>query len=359
MVRCCVTNTLYSLTYTRNQLDPSIVGTVSLTAGQTGQTNLCLPPEIVAYVWSFLTLKDLVKFGRTSRSNYQLVRSALRNTVFRLIAPFTPKGGVNGFLSMMRSERAVISGSMALYPLVFCNFSGTNSGDIRWNPNDMDIYEPQIGARKSGVLRYMVEEEGYRECPMKPRTLREQYDAPGCVRQVKRVVRGNHCVDVVTSASSSAISPIFKFHCTPVFNWISPEGYFSAYPALTCAYRGLLNPMALCPNRFVPALPSTGVRSCLEKYYNRGFDIRRNPSCWRDDLHICTFSADCPISSRNVVDGGCMFVLFEDQVRKVVPYDSPYILFWYLGGPSCDGQRRVCDAYVSLRADADDEHFIR
>ena len=319
----------------RNQLDLSIVGTVSLTAGQ---TNLCLPPEIVAYVWSFLTLKDLVKFGRTSRSNYQLVRSALRNTVFRLIAPFTPKGGVNGFLSMMRSKRAVISGSMALYPLVFCNFSGTNSGDIRWNPNDMDIYEPQIGARKSGVLRYMVEEEGYRECPMKPRTLREQYDAPGCVRQVKRVVRGNHCVDVVTSASSSAISPIFKFHCTPVFNWISPEGYFSAYPALTCAYRGLLNPMALCPNRFVPALPSTGVRSCLEKYYNRGFDIRRNPSCWRDDLHICTFSADCPISSRNVVDGGCMFVPFEDQVRKVVPYDSPYILFWYLGGPSCDGQ---------------------
>ena len=158
MVRRCVTNTLYSLTYMRNQLDPSIVGTVSLTAGQ---MNLCLPPEIVAFVWSFLTLKDLVKFGRTSRSNYQLVRSALRNTVFRLIAPFTPKGGVNGFLSMMRSERVVISGSMALYPLVFCNFSGTNSGDIRWNPNDMDIYEPQIGAWKSGVLRYMVEEEGY------------------------------------------------------------------------------------------------------------------------------------------------------------------------------------------------------
>jgi len=29
------------------------------------------------------------------------------------------------------------------------------------------------------------------------------------------------------------------------------------------------------------------------------------------------------------------------------------------GGPSCDGWRRVCDTYVSLRADADDEHFIR
>jgi hypothetical protein len=151
----------------RNQLDPSIVGTVSLTAGQ---SNLCLPPEIIAYVWSFLTLKELVKFGRTSRSNHQLVRSALKNTIFRLIAPFTPRKGVNEFLNMMRSERAVISGSMALYPLVFCNFSGTNSSDVRWNPHDMDIYEPEIEEQKSGVLKYMVDEEGYRECTMKLRS---------------------------------------------------------------------------------------------------------------------------------------------------------------------------------------------
>jgi len=150
------------------QLDPSIVGVVSLTAGR---SNLRLPPEIVAHVWSLLTLKDLVKFGQTSHSNRQLVRSALRNTIFRLISPFTPKEGVNAFLSMMRSERAVISGSMALYPLMFCNFSGTDGHDMRWYPHDMDIYEPQIGKRESGVLKYMVEVEGYKKCVMEPRTL--------------------------------------------------------------------------------------------------------------------------------------------------------------------------------------------
>jgi len=170
---------------------------------------------------------------------------------------------------------------------------------------------------------------------------------------------------VVTSASSSAIGPIFNFHSTPVFNWISPEGYFSAYPALTCARRGLLNPMSLSRSRFVPALPSLIVRTCLEHYYKRGFDIRRNPACWPNDIHVCSSSADCPISTRNVVDAGCMFMPFEDEAReewdrpKAVPYDSPYILFWYLGGPSCDGRRRVCDGYVSLRADADDERFIQ
>ena len=60
-----------------------------------------------------------------------------------------------------------------------------------------------------------------------------------------------------------------------------------------------------------------------------------------------------------------MFMPFVDEENevgdklKVVPYDSLYILFWYLGEPSCDGHHRVCDAYVLLWADADDEQFVR
>jgi hypothetical protein len=310
--------------------------------------------------------KDLLKFGRTSRANYRFVRGALRNTVHRLIAPFTPRGGVERFLSMLRSERAVISGSMALFPLIFCNFSGTNSNELNWSPRDMDIYEPNTGRGSSGVLKYLLEVEEYAEHNIRERSLREQYDARWGIRQVKNVVRDGVHVDIVTSSSSSAISPIFYFHSTPVINWISPEGLFSAYPKLTCARRGLLNPMALDRSRFVPALPGSGVRLSLEKYKIRGFDIRRNPSCWPNDTHYCTFSAECPIASRSVVDGGCMFVPFAEEigvgserVLKVFPYDSPYICFWYFGGPSCDGRRRVCDSYVSLRADAEDERFMR
>ena len=68
---------------------------------------------------------------------------------------------------------------------------------------------------------------------------------------------------------------------------------------------------------------------------------------------------------QNVVDTGYVFVKFEEETNlvlersKVVPYDSPYILFWYLRGPACDGWCRVCDPYVSMRADADDERFGR
>src|SRR5882762_7351177 len=61
------------------QLVSMIKGTVSLSAGQ---SCTCLPPESVAYIWSYLTLKDLVKFGHTSHQNYHLVRSALKNTIY-------------------------------------------------------------------------------------------------------------------------------------------------------------------------------------------------------------------------------------------------------------------------------------
>ena len=341
-----------------------ILSSLGPTLLSTGGSNITLPPEIVAYIWAFLTLKDLVKFGCTSRSNYRLVRRALRNTVHRLIAPFTPTAGVDPFLAMLKSERAVISGSMALFPLMFCNFSGTISNEVCWSPRDMDIYEPKTERGGSGVLKYLLEIEGYEEHNIRERSLREQYDGRQGIHQVKNLKRDGIHVDIVTSASSSAISPIFYFHSTQVFNWISPEGLFSAYPKLTCIQRGLLNPMAFDRNHFVPALPGGDVRQSLRKYYFRGFDIRRNPSCWADDKHACTFSAECPIVSRNVVDGGCMFVpFFKDftgyfeEGSTIWPYDSPYILFWYLGGPSCDGRRRVCESYVSLRADAEDERF--
>jgi hypothetical protein len=144
---------------------------------RTGRSNIGLPPEIVAFICSFLTLRDLVKFGQTSHANYRLVCGALRNMVHRLVAPFTSKGGVDRFMSMLRSHRAVISGSMALFPLIFCNFSGTISVGPFWAPHNMDIYEPRTGKGGSGVLKYLLEVEGYKEQNLQEQSLREQYDA--------------------------------------------------------------------------------------------------------------------------------------------------------------------------------------
>jgi hypothetical protein len=61
-------------------------------------------------------------------------------------------------------------------------------------------------------------------------------------------------------------------------------------------------------------------------------------------MYVCEFEED-----RNLVL----------ERLSVVPYDSPYILFWYLEGPACDRGRRVSDPYMSLRADADNKRFGR
>jgi hypothetical protein len=168
---------------------------------RTGGLNVSSPPEIVAYVWLFLTLKDLVTFGCTSRANHHLVHGALWNMVYHLIAPFIPKRGVDHFLCTLQLECAVISCLMALFPLMFCNFSRTNNN------------EPKRGKEGSGVLRYLLDVEGYEERKIQERSLREKYDAWWGIRQVKLVEQDGLHVDIVTSVSSSAITHIlFPFH---------------------------------------------------------------------------------------------------------------------------------------------------
>jgi hypothetical protein len=302
---------------------------------------------MVAHIWSYLTIQDLLLLSRTSRANHSLVRSAIKSTIYRLIAPFTTEKGVQSFLSVLGSQRSVISGSTALYPIISSNFSGTNRNSKHWLPIDMDIYEPRTSEPISPIIKYMIDVEGFRGCGEKVHTPNQQYITPCGIKRVYCLYKKKLRVDVVTSATASAITPIFHFHSTIVFNWISADGFFSAYPKLTCAHRGLTNPLSFTLNQFVPSLPPASTRSALMKYYKRGFDIRRNPG-----------------TTHNIVDKGTMFISFADDSHpndksRILPYDNAYILFWYLGGPACGGQQRVCDSYIAYRADAEDERIIR
>jgi len=103
-----------------------------------------------------MVIKDILKFAHTSHANFSLFCTALKSTIYHLIAPFTTQYGVDQFLMMLKSERAVISGSVALYALIFCNFSATDSSGVQWLPHDMDVYELHVGGG-SGVLCYMVQ----------------------------------------------------------------------------------------------------------------------------------------------------------------------------------------------------------
>lgn len=327
-----------------------------------GQLTIALPPEMVGQVWSELTLPDLMVYGASSSANYAIVQNAINRLLHNLIDRFVPQGGLELFMAMLRAERAVISGSMALFFLFSCSYTGANSSGMDWSPADMDIFEPNIGSRMSEVVRYLISTEGFVELGCRVNETDDVYYPQA--KKVTRLQKGKLGIDVITTYSSSAIAAIFGFHSTPVMNWISGDGFFSAYPQLTCAKRGLVNPMTFTLTNFVPPLPPSSVRLCLDKYRKRGFDIRRNPSCWPNENHICSSAVHCPHTTRSVTDHGTLYIRFKrpgeevgvqsvDESDDTAPYKSPYVLFWSLGGPSCDGRHRICNPFVMLREEAD------
>lgn len=329
-----------------------------------GQLTILLPPEMVGEVWSWLTLVDLMRYAYTSTANYRIIQSAINHSLHGLIDRFVSYGGLDRFMAMLRDERAVISGSTALFFMFCCSYTGVNSSRLNWAPADMDIFEPNTGGQPSRVVKYFVESERFTEMSCTRYRAEDIYYPQA--KKVTRLERDRLRIDIITTYSSSSIAGVFGFHSTPVMNWISGDGFFSAYPVLTSSYRGLVNSMTFTLTNFVPALPPPGVQRCLQKYYERGFDIRRNPTCWPKETHICSKDVHCPQTTRNVTDHGSMFVRFKksDEGEGVrpseenddpIPYKSPYILFWNLGGPSCDGRHRVCSAFVMLRAE--DEAF--
>jgi hypothetical protein len=271
-----------------------------------GQLTILLPPEMVGEVWSWLTLVDLMQYAYTSTVNYQIIQGAITHSLHSLIDGFVPYGGFNRFMAMLRSERAVISGSTDLFFMFCCSYTGVNSSQLNWRPADMDIFELNNRGHLSQVVKYLVASEGFSEVSCTSYQAEDIYYPQA--KKVTHLGKDKFRIDIITAYSSSSIAGVFGFHSAPVMNWISGDGFFSAYPVLTSSCRGLVNSMTFTLTNFVPPLPPISVQRCLQKYYERGFDIRRNPACWLGESHICSKVICCPQAMRNVTDHGSMFV---------------------------------------------------
>lgn len=166
-------------------------------------------------------------------------------------------------------------------------------------------------------------------------------------------------MDVVVANLPFSVAPIFCFHSTPLYNFITGNGMFSAYPKITCEHQGLFNPCWFTLNQFAPALPPTNVRHALFKYVTHGFDIRQNPASWPDDNHTCTVDKNCPHTTCNVEDSRCIFVTFwvvgennclnmkTHLVSRDICNGEGYCTFWHLGGRSCDGQKPRAQGFIT------------
>ena len=265
------------------------------------------------------------------------------------------------FLAELRKEHAIVSGSVALYAMLGITFGGGNDNEHNWKPNDIDVYVPFPEAFEAEVpfVTYMVYVEGYHPIGRKVKA-EEGYMLFSEVKDVISLQKGTTRMDVILSGSRSSLKPIMRYHSTPVMNGISGNGIFSAYPEMTCAYRGNFNPMVFALDRGSPKLPPANIRKAFHKYTARGFDIRRNPSCWSDVNHVCTKSSHCPLTVRNVEDWGCLYTTFRElgendgvgmkigSISKDVSVDDGLVV-WLLGGRRCDGRHFGLPGYVATQ----------
>jgi hypothetical protein len=324
-----------------------------------GRLNSDLPTELVAKVWSYLTIVDLLKYATMSKTIYDDVHNAIRDTVLHVLGHYSDSPVE--FLQELLHQHAVVSGSVVLHTMLSINFLASFRESITWTPNDIDIYIPKSESDPPPFISYMINTEHYDLIP--PDGDRDRLnDLYPNIRQIFYLQRDDLRMDVIVANSEFTAGPIFDFHSTLLFNFITGNGLFSAYPVMTCRLRGLFNPRRFTLKQFAPALPPANVRHGLMKYVHRGFDIRRNPSSWPNDCpHICCRDVNCPQTTRNVEDTGCLYVTFRnpgedsglgmrsESVTRDTCRGTGYCLMWHLGGRPCGDKKRGIDNFITCR----------
>ncbi|KAI9571119.1 hypothetical protein HD554DRAFT_1994992, partial [Boletus coccyginus] len=86
------------------------------------------------------------------------------------------------------------------------------------------------------------------------------------IRSITTFVHNDQKVDIVELCGKSPAPPIFHFHLTQLMNFVYVDTLFAAYPVLTAAKCGVLNPMLFAyGNTKIPSLDAA------LKYINRGY----------------------------------------------------------------------------------------
>jgi hypothetical protein len=236
-----------------------------------GRLSCAFPTELVLFIWSLMPLTDLLMYGSTSKFNFAATQAFLQRKRFSLVKPFFTD--VQLFFRMLKTTQSLVSGSFALAFMVPADSLG-------WTPKDMDIYtSKQSVATWEKYLHYC----GYRT--RKPSSVtRKGYPVYAEVREViyyEHITTG-YGLDIIV-ATNKLPKPLFCYHSTPVMNYFSGDGFFSAYPELTGSLRGLINPSTTISFN----IPPSRVADCLRKYAQRGFSLAERPSAWADDHHRC------------------------------------------------------------------------
>ncbi|KAI0708642.1 hypothetical protein C8Q76DRAFT_597912, partial [Earliella scabrosa] len=162
----------------------------------------------------------------------------------------------------MRIKQVVGSGSAVLNILDVDRAMG-------WSPGDLDLYTP-LGVAGE-LVAYLIAAENYRLLPRTKDALPTSgEDEP----QEEYTEGGKGAIDVIESATISALHPLAFFWSTLVMNFISADAYCIAYPEHMLAGRGLINPRCYGPDGNINKRTAV----CVQKYQDRGYTFGRTPT---------------------------------------------------------------------------------
>lgn len=298
--------------------------------------------EMLDAILSMASIPSLLRLSATSKSYFLVVHEHINRRLSKTINPFF-EDHVK-FVEILKRSTSVVSGSLALSFMV-------PPYQENWKANDMDIYTNLhnvftltaymqfCGYRKDGGDKLIKDYDDIKGNRM--------YGEVGGISHVIHMRKNDKKVDVIVSKRKSPIYPIFFFHTTIVQNFISGQGFFSAYPNLTDKGKALVNPMSFWPKRE----PTKTVGQCVLKYGQRGFDIGLTIYDIGENVnHKCRSSYNCPHTTRTTIDPGCLYVSFGTRLQEIGEkmlrpriYNSGMGLTWNMGGSSCD------DTYTTMK----------
>lgn len=291
-----------------------------------------IPPEVFDVIFRFCSFPDLLQLAGSSYAFRRAVLEHLEHRLRLILARFVSK--VEDFRMRMRSSRSIISGSS-----VFLFLNPDVAESWPYPPRNLDIYTPV--SEHVPMVMHLATIEQY--TVIEYRVLNSDYLGRRGIRVITKLSKGDQFIDVVASATESAIFPMFFFHSTLVMNFLTADSIFCAYPSLTLGGRGLIQSRHLvgphrtdlCPTQ-KPSIIKCLLRGFILEYFPYQ-SSHRNP----EGLHQCRSSPICPHTVRNVADRGCLRMNFA--IPSLLGdsffngWDRHWDIAWRLGGRSCSG----------------------
>ncbi|KAH9855226.1 hypothetical protein C2E23DRAFT_724964, partial [Lenzites betulinus] len=239
----------------------------------------------------------------------------------------------------LEETRAVIGGFAALSFLL---------RDSSMRPPTLEIY---VASPHANHLIQLLEDDIEMDLDIQHVLNRRSHSAslPCHVRRATTFLttRGRS-ITIYTSVSDSALDPIAARQCSALINWISPFIFACAYPTLTFQRRSL----ARAPSKTPLDISSQSDYTSLLRH---GFDIRAEPSAWREYERRAYTSQHtwrqpcvrdlflCPEQGRYFGDPGSLVTMFDltamdvDNLRRRREHPYAISVAWRL--PS---SRRPC-----------------